>query len=316
MIPAPDLLHAFLRHLAEDERKAASTVAGYRAELELLVRRGVALVPEALGAHLTWLPDGAPVAATTRNRRLSILRAFVRWLLARGELAADPLAGIRRAKVPRRHRSALTAADLERVVGVLLAEPPSWRRTRDGTLLLLFFYTGLRLAEAHRLDVDQVDLAGGVLRGALRKGGDVTDVVLHPCLAAQLAVWMQVRPRPKEAVSFPRGNERPATDVPTGCLFPAERGARLSKRQIQKRLKALGEAAGLGVALHPHLLRHAHATGLLREGVATAVIQQSMNHHALATTELYLHGDLGLVRLAIARLPALPLVPPGDPPRR
>ncbi|MFZ5478331.1 MAG: tyrosine-type recombinase/integrase, partial [Myxococcota bacterium] len=213
---------------------------------------------------------------------------------------------------PRRSRSALAQADLERVVGVLLAEPPSWRRTRDGTLLLLFFYTGLRLTEAHRLDVDQVDLGGGVLRAALRKGGDVTDVVLHPCLAAQLAVWLQVRPRAQAGASFSQENE----STPAGCLFPAERGARLSKRQIQKRLKALGEAAGLGVALHPHLLRHAHATGLLREGVATAVIQQSMNHHALATTELYLHGDLGLVRLAIARLPALPLVPPGDPPRR
>ncbi|MFZ5479032.1 MAG: tyrosine-type recombinase/integrase [Myxococcota bacterium] len=299
MDPTSDLLHAFLRHLAEDERKAASTVAGYRAELELLLRRRVALVPEALAAHLTWQPGGAPVAATTRNRRLSILRSFVRWLVARGVLKEDPLTGIRRAKVPRRSRAALTAVDLERVVGVLLAESPSWRRTRDGTLLLLFFYTGLRLAEAYRLDVDQVDLAAGVLRGAVRKGGDVTDVVLHPCLAAQLAVWLQVRAGFSVSALFLRGN----TD-------------RLSKRQIQKRLKALGEAAGLGVALHPHLLRHAHATGLLREGVATAIIQQSMNHHALATTELYLHGDLGLVRDAVARLPTLPLVPPGDPPRR
>ena len=73
----------------------------------------------------------------------------------------------------------------------------------------------------------------------------------------------------------------------------------------------MGQRAGLGVALHPHALRHAHATGLLRVGVATAIIQQSMNHHALATTELYLHGDLAMVRAAVEKLPALPVVAPG-----
>ena len=289
------LIDAYLRHLAEQERRAASTISGYRAELELLLRRGIAIEPAALARHLTWLPDGGgELAATTRNRRLAILRGFMRHLQGLGLLTDDPLVGVKRARVPRRTRAALTAAEIGRLVAALLSEPPSWRRSRDGTLLLLFFYSGIRLTEAYRLDVHPVDLGAGVIRDAVRKGGDVTDVVLHPCLAAQLAIWLQVRTPFAEPALFPRGNE-----------------GRLSRRPVQKRLRALGEAAGLGVPLHPHLLRHAHATGLLREGVATAIIQQSMNHHALATTELYLHGDLGLVRDAVARLPTLPLIGPG-----
>lgn len=293
------LIDDYLRHLANDLRRAPSTVRGYRDELTVLLDRGVELDAGPLSAHLTTQQNGTPLAANTRNRRLAILRGFCRYLRERGHLPEDPLTTVRRSRVPRRRREALTANQVNAVVHALLSESPSWRRTRDGTILLLFFYTGLRLSELVRLDVDQVDLAAGVLRQALRKGGDATDVVLHPCLVAQLALWLRVR--------F-------AAVVGGGALFPRGNSGRLSGRMVQKRLRYLCQAAGLGISLHPHLLRHAHATGLLREGVTTAIIQLSMNHHALATTETYLHADAGLLRAAIARLPPLPLVPPPAPP--
>lgn len=285
------LIETYLRHLAQDRHRAATTVAGARDELTLLVKRGIALEPAQLSAHLTWLPDGQPLAPSTRNRRLAILRGFVRFLRDRNVLVDDPLAGVRRAKLVRRVHEALTAAQLEAIVIALLARPPSRTRTRDATLLLLLYYTGLRLTEVCRLDVNQVDLDAGVLRRAVRKGGDVTDVVLHPCLAAQLAAWLAARGPVDGSALFPRGNSD-----------------RLSTRSIQLRVRRMGRDAGLTAPLHPHALRHAHATGLLRVGVATAIIQQSMNHHALATTELYLHGDLAMVRAAVGLLPALPLV--------
>lgn len=287
----PDLIDRYRRHLAEHEHRAGTTVAGHVAELQVLVRRGIALEPDALARHLTWLPGGQPLSPTTRNRRLAVLRGLVRYLRAQGLLELDPLVGVKRGHVPRHVRSALTAEDVGRVMGVLVAEPPSRRRTRDATLLLLFYYTGLRLTELQRLDVHQVDLGARVLRGVRRKGGDHTDVVLHPCLVAQLRTWLAIAGR-------------------AGPLITTDHGDRLSRRMIQKRLHELGVEAGLVVPLHPHVLRHAHATGLLREGVSTSVIQQSMNHRALATTELYLHGDLQLVQQAVDKLPVLPIIPP------
>jgi integrase/recombinase XerC len=292
--PTTHDIDTYLRHLRDDVGHADRTIQGYRAELRLLVTRAVPLDPEALARFISQQANGLPLAPSSRNRRLSIVRGFVRYLVAAGLLAADPSLGVRRSSVPRRRRAALTSADVTRLVESLLTEAPSWRRTRDGTLLLLFFYTGLRLTEVTRLNADQVDLGAGVLRAAVRKGGDITDVVLHPTLGAQLAIWMALRPA--------------AAD---GSLFPGGNRSRLTGRRIQKRLQELGRRARLGVPLHPHLLRHAHATGLLREGVATAIIQESMNHRALATTERYLHGDLELVREAVRRLDALPLVPAG-----
>ena len=286
------LIESYLRHLAHDLGRSPATVAGAREELTLLVKRSIPLESAALGAHLATLPGGRPLAPTTRNRRLAILRGFVRFLRDRGHLVDDPLTAIRRSRLPRRVREALATGELEALLAALARDPSTWLRTRDATLLLLLYYTGLRLTEVVRLDVDQVDLAAGVLRRATRKGGDTTDVVLHPCLARQLGAWLSARP----------------AAPPGGALFQARNTRRLSARSIQLRVRRLGELAGLAVPLHPHALRHAHATGLLRAGVATAVIQQSMNHRSLATTELYLHGDLALLRAGVERLPALPVV--------
>lgn len=261
-----------------------------------MLRRGIPLEPAPLAAFITRRPSGELLAAATRNRRLSLVRGFLGYLRRHRLLRGNPLRDVRRARLPRTPRVALSALDIAAVVKALLAESPSWRRTREATILMCFFYTGLRLTELTRLDLDQVDLGAGVLRRALRKGGDITDVVLHPCVAAQLAIWVAARPAASDGSLFPRGNTP----------------ERLSGRMVQKRLRALGQAAGLGMSLHPHLLRHAHATGLLRAGVSVAIIQESMNHRALATTERYLHGDLGLVREAVGRLPAVPLVPPVD----
>lgn len=285
------LIEAYTRHLAEDLHRSPATVGGARAELGLLVRRSIPLDHDALAAHLSRLPDGRPLAASTRNRRLAILRGFVMFLVKRREIALSPLLGIRRAKLPRRTTQTVGTRDLSLIIAALLTDPASWRRTRDATLLLLFYYTGLRLAEVARLGAHQVDFAAGVLRSAVRKGGDTTDVVLHPCLATQLAAWMRARGDCASTSLFARANSRP-----------------LSPRSIQLRIARMGEKAGLTITLHPHALRHAHATGLLRVGVATAIIQQSMNHHALATTELYLHGDIEMVRAAVDKLPPLPVV--------
>lgn len=298
-VPTPMLdqhhIDDYLRHLAEDRSLASSTVDAYREELNLLRDRCVVLEPVPLAAYVTRQANGIPLAATTRNRRLAILRGFCRYQVKRGVLATDPTVEIHRARVPRSSKAALGIPELQKLLASLDTDGPLVLPIRDRCILLLLFYTGLRVSELVNLDFDQVDIGAACLRRATRKGGGVTDVVLHPAALGALLAWFAVRPsRTENRAVFPTGNTR------------------LGVRSVQKRLKELGERAGLGVPLHPHLLRHAHATALLSVGVSTELIRMSMNHRSLNTTALYLHGDVTLLRQAIERLPWLGR--PGDRP--
>lgn len=263
-----------------------TTLTHYRQVLDAVLARGIPFERDSLTAYLASRQDGRPCKPGTHNHRRVILRAFCQYLCREGALSSDPTQTIGRARVPRLKRSALRPDELSQVLATLRTEPATWRRSRDEALFMLLFYAGLRVSEAQQLDLPQVLAEHRIVRDVVHKGGDRSDVVLHPLVATALYHWLLDRP-------------------PASCdaVFINKYGRRISVRGIEKRFSQLGERAGLGKRLHPHALRHAHATALLRLGVPTATIQQSLNHRSISTTETYLHSDDDMLSAAIARLP-------------
>jgi len=69
-------------------------------------------------------------------------------------------------------------------------------------------------------------------------------------------------------------------------VFISLRGGRLSEYGIQRRVRQWGEEVGLK-GLHPHLLRHACATHLLRGGADIRHVQELLGDRRLDTTAVY-----------------------------
>ena len=94
--------------------------------------------------------------ATTVNRRLSALRSFYRFALANGLVDHNPAHAV---KGPKK-RKPLPQFLKEREMDELL-EPALWNNiyehVRARTILLVFYTTGIRLAELISLDDDAVD---------------------------------------------------------------------------------------------------------------------------------------------------------------
>jgi type 1 fimbriae regulatory protein FimB len=141
------------------------------------------------------------------------------------------------------------------------------------------FRHGLRVSEACALRLSDVDLIQKEIHiHRLKKGKAST----HPLYAGE--------PRALNDGLAERKALRPDTDA----LFVSERRTRLSRGAVWLLMQKYARAAGLdGLAIHPHMLRHACGYDLANRGADTRLIQAYLGHrniqHTVRYTELAPH---------------------------
>ena len=212
-------------------------------------------------------------ARRTIARRASTLRRYFGWARRVGAVANDPTAGLSAPRGEARLPRVLHPDELRS----LLDEPASAgpygaRDLRDTALLELLYGSGLRVAEASALDVDDLDLAQGRVR-VWGKGGKQRVVPLSEPAADALRRWLA------------DGRRELATEAsPGAALFLNLRGRRMTPRDARRVLDRRAVAP-----THPHALRHTFATHLLDGGADLRVVQELLGHADLATTQRYTH---------------------------
>jgi integrase/recombinase XerD len=235
-----------------------------------------------LAAHVTRA--GTPLAPASRAAALSVVRRFWAWLEARGTVLANPAVALPCPRVEASPRAALTLAQTTRLMAAPWPGAPIG--VRDRGILELLYGTGLRLGEAVRADVTDVDLARGVL--LVRRGKGRVDRVVP--LGGRAAV----------AVDRYLTASRPALDTgAAGALFLTRDGGRLGAAGMRVRIQAA--ARRLGLRLTPHGLRHACATHLLRGGADVRHVQALLGHRRLTTTARYTHVAITDLSAVVAR---------------
>jgi len=205
---------------------------------------------------------------------LSAWRAFYRFLLEGDPaLTADPCAGLKAPKSPRRLPSALTPDEAVQLVAIDGTGPLD---VRDRALFELAYSSGLRLAELAGLDIERIDLETGEVR-VWGKGAKERIVPVGAAARAAVTAWLAQR-----AV---------LPTVEAQALFVGMEGRRLSPRSIQRRLAEWSVKRGLGRHVHPHMLRHSFASHVLQSSGDLRAVQEMLCHASIASTHVYTHLD-------------------------
>jgi integron integrase len=268
-------------------------------------------------AFLTHLAAERNVVASTQNQALSALLFLYRDVLERplGRFESP-----QRARRPRRLPVVLAPdearAVLARVEGV------------DGLVARLLYGAGLRLAEALRLRVKDVDFAYGEILVRQGKGNrdrrSVLPAALYEPLQTQLRRVARLHERDLRAgtagVSLPGALAVKYPSAPRDrawqWVFPSstlsrhpESGLPLrhhrSPSSVQKAIGRAVREAGLTKRATAHTFRHSFATHLLESGYDIRTVQELLGHASVRTTQVYTHvlnrGGLG-VRSPLDRL--------------
>jgi integrase/recombinase XerC len=206
-------------------------------------------------------------------RMLSSWRGWLAWLEARGEAKANPCAGVKAPRAARRLPETLSPDEAVRLVS---REDPSPAGRRDRAILELAYSSGLRVSELTGLDVGAIDLEAGEVR-VTGKGAKTRIVPVGRAALEAIRAWLP------ERAALARPGEL--------ALFVGERGARLSPRMVQRRIKLWAAAAGLDADVHPHMLRHSFASHVLQSSGDLRAVQEMLGHSSIASTQVYTHLD-------------------------
>jgi integrase/recombinase XerC len=296
-----DWLAAYLAQLSSQRKLSPHSVAAYRRDLLELARFGDGLAWDAVGVgeirrYASTLHAGG-LNPRSIARKLSSWRGFFDWLGRHTPLAANPAAGVR---APRRATTlpkALSVDDAVRLAATpaRLHGAPLPAELCNRAMFELLYSSGLRVAELCGLDrqhrpagahgpasLGWVDAAAGevVVTG---KGGKMRKVPVGAAALAALAAWLAVRPAPADGGA---------------ALFLSTRASRISPRLVQLRLKAHGQAIGIPVNVHPHVLRHSFASHVLQSSGDLRAVQEMLGHASIASTQVYTSLDFQHLALA------------------
>ncbi|EFL50234.1 integrase family protein [Solidesulfovibrio fructosivorans JJ]] len=289
----PETVAAFLDYLAAQKGYSPATLAAYGVDLdqfeEFLRGRGISLAtPEKVarehGRGFLAELHRRREAKTSMGRKLSALRGFFRYMLRKKLVAADPLAGLKNPKTDKRQPKALNVDEAVALVSPAPGAPAadgSREACRDLALAELLYGSGLRVAEAVGLDLDDVSIAQGVAR-VYGKGGKER---LAPLSDASRERLREYAMRRAEFTPDPREQ----------AFFLGSRGGRLNRRQAARIVDALAREAGIAKHTHPHMLRHSFATHLLESGADMRSVQELLGHARLSTTQRYTHLELARI---------------------
>lgn len=278
--PLPAELAGFLEHLSAVRGLSPRTIEAYRRDLlDFAARLGagggekLAAVGEAEIERWLRAARAEGLAPTTRARRLSALRTFLKYLRQEGTRDDDPARRIDGPKKRRPLPRVLSEGDVERLLAAPDALTP--RGLRDRAMLETLYATGMRVSELCALRVRQLDLRRGLAR-IVGKGDRERIVPLGTQAVAALNAY----------IGGGRGTLEPRGDT----LFPGRAGGPMTRQAFWLNLRRHALAAGIDWSrVSPHVLRHSFATHLVEHGADLRTVQTLLGHRDISTTEIYTH---------------------------
>lgn len=290
-----EYLDHFIQMLRSEKYYSPHTCSNYRRDLDLFQGYLAARNIDSWEAVNYNLVSGYAAQrhrqgrkSRTIQRELSSIRSFYQFLIRGGWVAQNPALEVRAPKTDKPLPKTCDAETIDRLLQ--LSDDSDGLQVRDVAIFELVYSAGLRLAELVNIDLDDIDLSQQHLI-VTGKGNKTRHLPIGSKAVAAVRRWLKMR-------------RDYCRDTNQTALFLSKQGKRISRRNVQDRLKALIRRQALDQHLSPHVLRHSFATHMLESSSDLRAVQELLGHVNIATTQVYTHLDFQhLVRVYDAAHP-------------
>lgn len=271
----------FLDYLSSELNRSQQTVESYRDDLKHFEKFAKDLSDsfswETVDSDMVrdWMEsmmDKGNSAATV-SRRLSALKTFYRFALARRYVESDPVYSIKGPKKEKPLPQFVKESEMDELLD-RQAWGDDYSNVRARTIIILFYETGMRLSELVNLDDKDVNFVTSEIK-ITGKGNKQRIVPFGDELKNTLLEFRRLRDA--------------SVEVKTPALVVSDKGTRMSPSKVQDIVRSnLSRVCSLKKK-SPHVLRHSFATAMLNHHVGIENLKKLLGHASISTTEIYTH---------------------------
>ena len=276
------MIEKFLDYLRYERNRSELTVTAYGRSLRdfetYFTNRDSQLSWESVDSDVIrdWmegLMDKGDMASTV-NHSLSAVRSFFRFALSRGLVSHDPSHVVKGPKKQKPLPQFVRENEMDRLLDIKEMWGSEYKDVRARTIILLFYSTGMRLAELVGLNSYDLDFVSRQLK-VTGKRNKQRIIPFGEEVETALRDYIQLRDKTV-------GRE-------TEALFTSEKGERISRGQVGLLVKKHLSQVTTLKKRSPHVLRHSFATAMLNNGAGLESVRKLLGHESVATTEIYTH---------------------------
>lgn len=292
------MIEPFIQYIRTERRYSEYTVRSYAHDIRLFIGHmearigdGAEFDPRLVTADdiRTWIVEDlsspGKLKKSSINKMICSVRAWYRYLRKTGAIERDPFLKTGFLKTESKLPVYIAESKMGNIVHALRdeAEEGGFIEQRNALIVLLFYSTGIRLAEL--IGINRNDLSGDMNELRVRGKGDKERIVpLLPAAARRVNDYL---------TAISREN---ICDSSQKALFLTKKGKRISRTEVYNVVRQELAKAGIQGKRSPHVLRHTFATHLLDSGADMREIQELLGHSSLNATQIYTHNSIGRLK--------------------
>ena len=244
-------------------------------------------------AFLVYLNYYKDNTAQTRQRRLSSIRTFYKWLF----INYPPFNGRENPTkyVPNiepvirlpKYLNLEQARNIQEVFNLTNSRFP----LRDNTIISMFIHTGMRLSELININVQDIDFYSKTIR-VVGKNNKERTIYINKILMQKLEKYLKWKNKDNKIIVL---------DEP---LFLNKNGNRIGVDGVENICEKAFKLIGLGeYGYTTHVLRHSAATIIYKYTNDIFLLKEFLGHSCIEATEIYTHINNIKVKQAVENNP-------------
>ncbi len=295
-----DLIELFLDKIITEKNLNHTTINSYNSDLKIfykfLKEKKLNFTNCNEGFVKQWISLLVynKIKASSRLRKISVIKQFFRFLCEENFRTSNPSININLPKKPQSLPKFISESDVSKIVDYMQKNSKTFRDLQILALTEILYASGLRVSELVQLKISSIaeDLKHLYIKG---KGNKDRYIPLGEHAQKVLNMYLsKVKLKYKNDIKGDRKQR---------WLFPSY-NSHITRHTYYNRLKLVAREVNISEdKISPHILRHAFASHMLKNGADLKVLQQLLGHEDISTVEIYTHINIEDTKKALKKHP-------------